>query len=56
LIYVCYASTPKILGKLGPRGAQIVNRLSAFLVFCVGLQIAATGLKLLFKNMSGDGG
>jgi multiple antibiotic resistance protein len=56
LIYACYASTPKILGKLGPRGAQIVNRLSAFLVFCVGLQIAATGLKLLLKNMSGNGG
>jgi multiple antibiotic resistance protein len=56
LIYICYAFTPKILGKLGARGEQIVNRLSAFLVFCVGLQIAATGLQLLLKNMSGNGG
>jgi multiple antibiotic resistance protein len=55
LIYVCYAFTPKVLGQLGARGAQIVNRLSAFLVFCVGLQIAATGLQLLLKNMSGNG-
>jgi multiple antibiotic resistance protein len=55
LIYICYAFTPKILGKLGARGEQIVNRLSAFLVFCVGLQIAATGLQLLLKNMSGNG-
>jgi multiple antibiotic resistance protein len=51
LIYVCYAFTPKVLGKLGARGEQIVNRLSAFLVFCVGLQIAATGLQLLLKSM-----
>ncbi len=51
LIYVCYAFTPAVLGRLGPRGEQIVNRLSAFLVFCVGLQIAATGLKHLVKEM-----
>jgi multiple antibiotic resistance protein len=51
LIYICYAFTPAVLGKLGARGEQIVNRLSAFLVFCVGLQIAATGLKHLLKDM-----
>jgi len=51
LIYICYAFTPAVLGKLGARGEQIVNRLSAFLVFCVGLQIAATGLKHLMKEM-----
>jgi multiple antibiotic resistance protein len=56
LIYICYAFTPKVLGKLGARGEQIVNRLSAFLVFCVGLQIVATGLQLMWKNMSGNGG
>ena len=52
LIFVCYAFTPAVLGRLGPRGEQIVNRLSAFLVFCVGLQIATTGLKHLMKEMS----
>jgi multiple antibiotic resistance protein len=51
LIYICYAFTPAVLGKLGVRGEQIVNRLSAFLVFCVGLQIAATGLRQLMKGM-----
>jgi multiple antibiotic resistance protein len=51
LIYVCYAFTPAVLGRLGARGEQIVNRLSAFLVFCVGLQIATTGLKHLIKEM-----
>jgi multiple antibiotic resistance protein len=56
LIYFCYAFTPTILGKLGARGEQIVNRLSAFLVFCVGLQIAATGLQHLLKGVSSNGG
>jgi multiple antibiotic resistance protein len=56
LIYICYAFTPAVLGKLGARGEQIVNRLSAFLVFCVGLQIAATGLQHLLKEMPVNGG
>ncbi len=51
LIYICYAFTPKVLGRLGPRGEQVVNRLSAFLVFCVGLQIAVSGVTHLVKNM-----
>lgn len=51
LIYVCYAFTPTVLGRLGPRGEQVMNRLSAFLVFCVGLQIAVSGVTHLVKNM-----
>jgi len=56
LIFICYASTTRILRKLGARGAQIVNRLGAFFVFCVGLQIVANGLQPLLKNMAGNGG
>src|SRR5262249_30567393 len=37
VIYLSYAFTPAILSRLGTRGEQIVNRLSAFLVFCVGI-------------------
>jgi multiple antibiotic resistance protein len=44
LIYLSYAYTPTLLRKIGPRGEQIVNRLSAFLVFCVGIQIAVVGI------------
>jgi multiple antibiotic resistance protein len=51
LIYVCYAFTPALLGKLGPRGEQVVNRLSAYIVFCVGIQIATTGLTNLIKGI-----
>jgi len=49
LIFVCYANTPRITHRLGPRGEQIVNRLSAFLVFCIGLQIAFSGIRVLAK-------
>jgi len=50
LIYICYANTPRLIRRLGPRGEQIVNRLSAFLVFCIGMQIAFTGIRTLMKT------
>lgn len=50
LIYFCYAYTPALLKRLGRRGEQIVNRLSAFLIFCVGIQIATAGLTHLIKG------
>ena len=49
VIYICYANTPRLIQRLGPRGEQIVNRLSAFLVFCIGMQIAWSGIKTLIK-------
>lgn len=53
LIYICYAFTPALLGRLGPRGEQVLNRLSAYLVFCVGIQIASTGMGNLIKSFEG---
>ena len=50
LIYICYTNTPRLIKKLGPRGEQIVNRLSAFLVFCIGMQIASVGIRTLLKS------
>lgn len=47
-IYLSYAYTPKLLKRLGAGGEQVVNRLSAFLVFCVGIQIAVGGIKGIF--------
>ncbi|NCD70702.1 MarC family protein [Mucilaginibacter agri] len=49
MIYVFYLNTKTILRFLGPDGENIVNRISAFIIFCVGLQIGYTGLKVLFK-------
>ena len=50
LIYVCYVNTARLVHRLGPRGEQIVNRLSAFLVFCIGMQIAWGGIHALLQQ------
>jgi multiple antibiotic resistance protein len=49
-IYICYTNTARVIHRLGPRGEQIVNRLSAFLVFCIGMQIAWSGIRTLLKS------
>ena len=49
LIYIFYLNTERLIHYLGSNGEMIVNRITAFLIFCVGLQIALTGLKILFK-------
>ncbi|MBS1599957.1 MAG: NAAT family transporter [Bacteroidetes bacterium] len=48
LVYIFYLNTKTIISFLGANGETIVNRISAFLIFCVGLQIATTGIKSLF--------
>jgi multiple antibiotic resistance protein len=52
LIYVFYLNTQRIERYLGSQGELIFNRLIAFFIFCVGLQIAVTGLKELFVTAS----
>jgi multiple antibiotic resistance protein len=50
VIYICYANAPRLIQRIGRRGEQIVDRISAFLVFCVGIQIAWTGIRSLIKT------
>lgn len=50
LIYLSYAFAPWLLRRLGKQGGTVVNRLGAFLVFCVGLQIAVSGALALFPR------
>lgn len=47
LIYFFFLNTKKIIKVIGPEGEKILNRIIAFLIFCVGLQIAVTGIKSL---------
>jgi len=49
LIYVCYLNIRRVLHFLGPHGEDVVKRICAFLIFCVGLQIGFTGLQALLK-------
>ena len=50
LIYIFYLNAKTIVSHLGTKGEMIINRLSAFLIFCVGLQIAITGIRSLIKG------
>jgi multiple antibiotic resistance protein len=52
LIYIFYLNTKKIINYLGTMGETIINRVSAFLIFCVGLHIAITGIISLVKGYS----
>jgi multiple antibiotic resistance protein len=49
LIYIFYLNTKTMIHYLGANGEVIFNRIIAFLIFCVGLQIAVTGIKSLMK-------
>jgi multiple antibiotic resistance protein len=50
LIYIFYLNTKTLIQYIGPKGENIVNRISAFLIFCVGLQIAVNGIKALMQS------
>jgi len=49
LIYIFYVNTKTLVQYMGPKGENVVNRISAFLIFCVGLQIAVNGMKALMQ-------
>jgi multiple antibiotic resistance protein len=38
-IYLCYRFAHKIIAVLGPRGTNVMMRLSAFILLCIGIQI-----------------
>ena len=52
LIYIFYSNTSRLINYWGATEKNIINKISAFLVFCVGLEIAATGLFNLIKLFS----
>ncbi len=51
LTYFCFVYSRVIIERLGPSGSLVINRLLAFLVFCIGIQMIVTGLKHLFPNL-----
>jgi multiple antibiotic resistance protein len=42
-IYLCYRFAEGTVSKLGPSGTNVVVRLSAFILLCIGIQIIWTG-------------
>ena len=43
VIYLCYSQAEHILKKLGASGVNVLLRLSAFVLLCIGVQIALAG-------------
>jgi multiple antibiotic resistance protein len=42
---LCYASADRVVALLGPAGARVLTRLTAFLLLCIGVQIMLTGVQ-----------
>jgi multiple antibiotic resistance protein len=49
IAYFCFVNASKLVRKLGANGSEVLNRLMSFLVFCIGIQMAFTGVMGLIK-------
>lgn len=49
--YFCFAYTNLLIARIGKTGSQALNRLMAFVVFSIGIQMFVTGLSHAFPNM-----
>jgi multiple antibiotic resistance protein len=43
VVGLCYSSADRLVSLLGQSGSRVVTRLAAFILLCVGVQIALTG-------------
>ena len=50
-IYLCYRFAETIVAKLGTTGTNVVVRLSAFILLCIGIQILWGGLSTLIGTI-----
>ena len=55
-VYLCYRFAERIVALLGARGTDIVVRLSAFILLCIGIQILWTGVSSLLGNAAAPNG
>ncbi len=51
LVYVCYAYAPKITKVIPPSTAHGILRVIAFILLCIGVQIAWNGLSVLIAEV-----
>ena len=52
-IYVCYRYADAVVALLGPRGTNVMVRLTAFILLCIGIQIIWSGYSVLMGLPSG---
>ena len=46
-VYLCYRFADRLVAALGPSGTNVLMRLFAFILFCIGIQIVWNGLSAL---------
>jgi multiple antibiotic resistance protein len=51
LVYFCYAYAPKITKVIPPSTAHGILRVVAFILLCIGVQIAWNGLDTLLSKL-----
>lgn len=51
LIFICYINANRLVKYLGSQREKIINSVMAFLIFCVGLQIAVGGITQLILEL-----
>jgi multiple antibiotic resistance protein len=51
-IFVCYRFAGRIVALLGARGTDVLMRLSAFILFCIGIQIIWAGCSALLATVA----
>jgi multiple antibiotic resistance protein len=49
LVYICYANAPRITHSIAPTTAHGILRVIAFILLCIGVQIAWNGTKTLLQ-------
>lgn len=51
LVYFCYANAPRITRAIPPATASGITRVTAFILVCIGVQIAWNGLSALLQTL-----
>lgn len=51
LVYLCYAYAPRIKAAVAPTTIHGILRIIAFILICIGVQIAWNGLTILLNNV-----
>jgi multiple antibiotic resistance protein len=51
LTFCCLAYSHFVTSRIGESGSMILNRLSAYLLFCIGVQMAVNGLRNTFPQL-----
>lgn len=50
-VYLCYGYAGRLAAAVGPGGMNVILRLSAFLLVCIGVQILWNGVSALVKSI-----